>query len=108
MYVRHEADVPSIEMVSGVHRKLLGSRGRLMLVQFEIQKGTAVPEHQHESEQAGYVLEGRFEVIIGGERRILGPGHSYLIPSNVTHSGFVHEDAKFLDIYSPPRAEYLG
>ncbi|MCL5961851.1 MAG: cupin domain-containing protein [Chloroflexi bacterium] len=108
MCVRHEADTPAVEMVKGVRRKLLGAGERLMLIQFEIKKGTPVPEHRHESEQSGYVLEGRFEVVIGGERQMLGPGHSYFIPSNVPHSGFVHEDVKFLDAYSPPRVEYLG
>ncbi len=108
MYVKHGSDVPLIEMAKGVGRKLLASQERLMLIQFEIQKGTVVPEHKHESEQAGYVLEGRFEVVIGGERQVLGPGHCYFIPSDVPHSGFVHEDVKFLDIYSPPRGEYLS
>ncbi len=106
MNVRHEDDVPTIEMAKGVRRRLLTSHDRLMLIQFEIQGGTVVPEHKHESEQAGYVLEGRFEVVIGGVKHILGPGHCYLIPSNVPHSGFVHEDVRFVDVYSPPRPEY--
>ena len=51
----------------------------LMLSYVEIDEGADVPPHQHPHEQAGMVIEGRMELTIGGESRILSAGEAYLI-----------------------------
>ena len=68
---------------------------------------SVVPEHSHPHEQMGMVLEGAFELVIGGEKRRLQEGDTYLIPSNVTHSArALDQSAVALDIFSPPREAY--
>ncbi len=55
----------------------------------EFSKDVAVPEHSHESQWA-VVLEGRMDIVIGGETRILGKGDQYFIPKGVKHSAKIY------------------
>ncbi len=82
---------------------------RLMVLYLVLEPGAVVPDHTHPHEQMGYLLEGSWEMIIGGERKSLARGDGYLIPSNVNHSVVAGpEGAIALDIFSPPREEYKG
>ena len=105
MFFAHEKDRSreKAEGIEGVVRKFLSKGERIQVVQLEMKAGTSVPEHAHPEEQAGYILEGKFEVNIGGEKGILERGHYFWIPGNTPHSGFVHEDTALIDVYSPPR-----
>src|SRR5207244_6218718 len=84
-------------------RTAWGERIMLSFLDFE-EAGATVPPHQHVHEQMGMGLEGEFELVIGGEARIIRPGDAYLIPSGVEHSATaVGGPARALDIVSPPR-----
>src|SRR5436305_11195413 len=73
----------------------------MSFVRFEF-AGAAVPTHNHPHEQMGMGLEGEFELTIGDEARIVRPGDSYLIPSNVPHSArSLSESVRVLDIFHP-------
>ncbi len=66
-----------------------------------------VQEHSHPNEQLGFILKGTFTFTIGGERRELKPGDTYVIPGGVPHSGTAGpEGAVAIDIFSPPRADW--
>lgn len=53
------------------------------------------------------ILEGEFEMTIGGETRQLKKGDMYLVPPDVTHSGATHDkEALVLDVFSPPREDF--
>ncbi len=87
-------------------RTAWGERIMLSFLDFE-DAGATVPPHRHDHEQMGMGLEGAFELVIGGEARIIRPGDVYLIPSGVEHSATaVGGPARALDIFSPPREEY--
>lgn len=103
MFFGNEKDRPREIVIEGVTRGLLSTGEKLQVFQLEMKGGTVVPEHFHPNEQAGYIVRGKFEVVIGDERGMLERGSYFQIPSNVPHSGFVHEDTVLLDIYSPPR-----
>jgi len=103
VYFGNEKDQPSEEIAEGAIRKQLSTGEKIQLCLLKIDGGTAVPEHAHPEEQAGYILKGRFEAKIGDEKQTLEEGDYFRIPGNVPHSGFVHEDTIFIDIYSPPR-----
>jgi len=100
-------DAKPVEMFPGVVRRTLASGNRATVVEVTIAKGTAVPVHQHEHEQVGYVARGRVRFEIGGEMRELVEGDSYLALSNVPHGVVALEDSIAIDIFSPPRTEYL-
>ena len=40
---------------------------------------------RHEAQEGGIVIRGRFEAIIGNQRRILGPGDAYYFDSRTPH-----------------------
>jgi quercetin dioxygenase-like cupin family protein len=94
-------------MFPGVVRRTLASGDRATVVEVTVAKGTAVPVHQHEHEQVGYIVRGRVRFEIGGETRELVEGDSYLALSNVPHGVVALEDSIAIDIFSPPRTEYL-
>ena len=100
-------EAKAVEMFPGVVRRTLASGDRATVVEVTIAKGTAVPVHQHEHEQVGYVARGRVRFEIGGETRELVQGDSYLALSNVPHGVVALEDSIAIDIFSPPRTEYL-
>lgn len=70
--------------------------------------GALVPEHSHPHEQLGIGLEGEFELTIGGETRVIRPGDAYWIPGGVPHSArSVGGPARALDVFHPPREDYM-
>jgi quercetin dioxygenase-like cupin family protein len=103
MLTGRERDRSRETIIEGVTRALLSTGERIQVFQIEMKGGTDVPEHSHPNEQAGYIVEGKFEVEIGGEKGLLERGSFFQIPGNVPHSGYVHEDTILIDIYSPPR-----
>jgi quercetin dioxygenase-like cupin family protein len=109
MYFCHEKEKTSKpakagdKIVEGLKKKLMFTGERMQVYIVEIEKGTTLPEHAHPEEQSGCILKGKFEVNVGGQKGILEPGHYYLLPGNLPHSGYVHEDTVLLDIYSPPQ-----
>lgn len=66
-----------------------------------------VPAHTHPEEQMGMVVEGAITMRIGNETRELTPGDIYLAPPNVEHHVVAGEEqAKVVDVFSPPREGY--
>jgi len=94
------------EMVPGITlRTKWGDNVMLSLV--DVEPNTVMDEHHHPHEQAGIMLQGEFDMTIGGETRRLRPGDGYMIPGGVPHSLRSFEGwALALDIFSPPRDEY--
>ncbi len=82
---------------------------RTMLAQVFLAKGAIVPRHQHESEQVIYILEGALRLWIGDERaeHVVRAGEVLVIPGNVPHEAEALEDTLDLDVFSPPRQDWL-
>jgi quercetin dioxygenase-like cupin family protein len=86
-------------------RSLHGERITLSVV--ELDAGAVVAEHQHENEQLGIVLRGLMSFRVGDERRDLGPGGTWLIPSNTPHEATAGpEGAVVIDVFAPTRADW--
>lgn len=99
-------DYDSVELMPGVHaRTPYGTR--IMLSYLEMEAGSLVPMHQHPHEQAGLLIEGRMELVIGGESRICEPGDMFIIPPDTPHSARpIDGPVKALDVFSPVREDY--
>lgn len=102
------AAVPRFELLPGVRiRTPFGTH--VMLSYLEMDAGAVVPTHQHPHEQAGLLLEGRMELTIGDETRVVEPGAMFIIPPNVPHRAVaVGGPVLALDIFSPPREDYAA
>jgi len=86
-------------------RRIQGERVTLALV--ELAPDAVVPGHQHEAEQLGMVIEGSVTFTIGEERRKLGPGGMWRIPSNVAHQVTTGpQGATVIDLFVPPRTDW--
>ena len=87
-------------------RKVISGE-KAMVAQVFLAKGSAVPTHQHESEQLAYIIEGALKFELEGKEVIVRAGEVLLIPSNVPHSAVALEDTLDLDIFSPIRTDWL-
>ena len=91
----------------GVEMRIVAG-DKMMMVFFVLQEGAEVSEHSHPHEQMGTVLKGAMELTVAGEKRVLREGDAYFIPADVPHAGqAVGGLAEVLDIFSPPREDYL-
>lgn len=69
--------------------------------------GNYASPHQHPHEQSGYVISGKYELTIGDEKYELNAGDTYSIPGNQIHSFRVMEGGEVVDVFTPPREDYL-
>ena len=103
------ADMPKERVTDQISRRLVTGE-RMMLAHVYLDKGSIVPKHSHENEQLTYILEGALRFWIGedeGEQMIVAAGEVLHIPSNVPHKAEALEDTLDVDIFSPPRRDWL-
>jgi quercetin dioxygenase-like cupin family protein len=100
------ADWSEVEAVPGVRRRVLSCGEQIMVVQFTIDAGAAVPPHSHPHEQTGHVVSGRMRFRIGDEERDLGPGDGYSVPGGVTHGAVGITQVVAVDSFHPVREDY--
>jgi quercetin dioxygenase-like cupin family protein len=89
-----------------VQRRVLACGEQIMIVQFTIQAGAAVPQHSHPHEQVGHVVSGRMIFQIGDEQRELGPGDGYSVPGGVVHGATGITEVIAVDSFHPVRDDY--
>ncbi|GAB4566268.1 MAG: hypothetical protein Tsb0020_17790 [Haliangiales bacterium] len=90
-------------------RRLITSE-RMMLAHVYLKKGCVVPKHSHENEQIAYVLKGalRFRLGEDGDEVVeVRSGEVLVIPSYLPHEAEALEDTLDLDIFNPPRQDWL-
>lgn len=96
-------------VVEGIDRRIING-DRMMLTHVYLDKGAVVPLHSHDNEQLTYVLEGALRFWIGGEESEpidIHAGEVLHIPSNIPHKAEALEDTLDVDIFSPPRQDWL-
>ena len=100
---------PKEELSPQISRRLVSGE-RVMLAHVYLKKGSIVPRHQHDNEQITYILEGSLRFFIGenGEKVVdVHAGQVLHIPSNVWHKAEALEDTLDVDVFSPPRQDWL-
>jgi quercetin dioxygenase-like cupin family protein len=80
----------------------------IMLARVLLKKGCIVPEHSHHNEQLTYVLEGALKFWIDGREIVVHAGETLSIPSNMPHKAEALEDTVDLDVFAPPRADWIS
>lgn len=98
-------DISPKEIVPGFFARFIHTQNNTISF-WEVKAGSTLPLHSHMHEQSSFVLEGVFEMTIGGETQTLAPGLFALIPPHVPHMGTAITDCKLLDIFSPVREDY--
>jgi quercetin dioxygenase-like cupin family protein len=100
-------DMP-VEHLNPLIDRQFVSGERSMLARIILRKGSIVPNHSHDNEQITYVLEGVLKFIIQDKEIIVRSGEILVIPSNLPHSAEALEDTVDLDLFCPPRADWIS
>jgi quercetin dioxygenase-like cupin family protein len=80
----------------------------VMLARVLLKKGCLVPEHSHHNEQITYILEGALRFGIDGKEIVVNAGEVLTIPPNMPHWAEALADTVDLDIFNPPRADWIN
>lgn len=81
---------------------------QVMLARVLLKKGCIVPLHSHVNEQLSYILEGALKFYIDGREIVVRAGEVLTIPPNMPHKAEALEDTVDLDIFHPPRADWIN
>src|SRR5687767_181667 len=98
------------ERVSDMLERRLITGDRMMLAHVYLDKGCIVPKHSHENEQLTYILEGVLRFWLGEDESEVvdvSAGEVLHIPSHLPHSAEALEDTLDVDIFCPPRQDWL-
>jgi quercetin dioxygenase-like cupin family protein len=99
------------ETVSPLLDRRLITGDKMMLAHVYLKKGCIVPKHFHENEQITYILEGALKFWLGDDQKeivVVSAGQVLHIPSNVPHQAEALEDTLDVDIFDPPRQDWLN
>ena len=81
---------------------------KIMLARVLMKKGAHVPMHHHHNEQVTYILEGSLKFNVGGKEIVVRAGEVLCIPPNMPHEAWAQEDTVDLDVFDPPREDWLN
>ena len=109
--VRHFrwSDLPEERVTDVISRKLITGDG-MMLAHVYLKKDALVPQHSHHNEQLTYIISGALHFYIGANRErevIVREGEVLHIPSHVVHEARALEDTLDVDVFNPPRQDWL-
>jgi quercetin dioxygenase-like cupin family protein len=103
-------DMPKERVAEKFERRLVTGE-RVMVAHVYLKKGFVVPRHQHDNEQFTYILEGALHFWIGedeSQELVVRAGEILHLPSWVWHKAEALEDTLDVDIFSPPRQDWLN
>jgi quercetin dioxygenase-like cupin family protein len=102
-------DMPKEQLKPDLGRRLISTE-RLMLAHVYLEKGCVVPKHSHENEQLTYILEGVLRFFLGEDESEVvdvAAGEVLHIPSHLPHKAEALETTLDVDIFCPPRQDWL-
>ena len=80
----------------------------LMVARVLLKKGCVIPLHSHVNEQVTYILEDALKFWIDDKEIVVHAGEVLCIPSNMPHKAEALEDTVDLDIFNPPRRDWIN
>lgn len=100
-------DIQPEQMTALVTRQYL-TGSNIMLARIVLKKGARVPLHHHRHEQVSHVVEGALNFLIEGREQTVRAGEILCIPPHVPHEVIALEDSVALDIFNPPREDWIS
>lgn len=100
-------DCELTDLGGGVSRKILAQDKDMMAVEVHFVKGAVGAVHTHPHVQISYVLSGKFEANMDGDKRIIEAGDTYYTLPNLPHGVVCLEDGVLLDVFTPRRDDFL-
>jgi quercetin dioxygenase-like cupin family protein len=105
MRIPNLSDAPAREVMPGFHGRFVHSE-RMTLAYWEIDAGAVLQRHAHPHEQVAHVLEGTFEMTVGGVTHRLEVGDVAVVPPDAPHSGSALTRCRIVDVFCPVREDY--
>ena len=102
-------DLPREELSPEIGRRLITGE-KLMIAHVYLTKGAVVPKHAHHNEQITYILEGALRFRLGEDESQhvdVAAGEVLHIPAHLPHAAVALEDTLDVDVFSPPREDWL-
>lgn len=103
-------DVSEEQLKGTITRRLITGE-RMMIAQVILKRGDDVPRHLHHNEQLTYIVSGALRFVLGEKDEhevVVRAGEVLVIPSNLPHSALALEDTVDVDIFCPPREDWLN
>ncbi len=101
-------EYPIVEAAQDVTRQVLADHPDLMVVRFSFgAEGAEGALHNHVHVQSTYVESGRYRFSMDGKEFEVGPGDSFVIPSNAVHGCVCLEPGHLVDCFTPRRDDFL-
>jgi quercetin dioxygenase-like cupin family protein len=103
-------DIPLEQLSPTIARKFVSAE-KLMIAQVFLKKGAEVPRHSHFNEQITFISSGALQFWLGEDEQqqlIVRAGELLVIPSNVLHRAYAIEDTLDIDIFNPPREDWIS
>jgi len=97
-----------LERLNPLLKRQLVVGEKVMIARVLLDKGCVVPLHSHHNEQVTYILEGALKFCLNGEEVVVRAGEVLCIPPNVPHEAVALEDTVDLDIFTPPREDWIA
>lgn len=101
------SDFPVVAADPGVTRQVLADSPELMVVAFTFEQGAEGKLHNHPHVQSTYVQQGRFVFTVDGLEKEVGPGDSFVIPTQAVHGCRCVEPGQLIDTFTPRRDDFL-
>ncbi len=101
--------IPREILTSDISRRLITGEN-MMIAHVYLDRGAVVPKHSHHNEQITYVLEGALKFLLGEDQAteiVVAAGEVLTIPPNLPHSAVALEDTLDVDVFNPPRQDWL-
>ena len=99
-------EIPEEQVTPLIGRKIVTGE-KEMLVFWRARAGSHAAAHRHPNEQIFVMLSGKMKFRIGDETRVCGKGDVCVIPGGVEHEAWWLEDTEVVDIFAPPREDFL-
>ena len=80
----------------------------IMVARVLMKKGCIIPLHSHHNEQFTYILEGALKFWVDGKEIVVNAGEVLTIPPHMPHKAEAMADTVDLDIFNPPRADWIN
>jgi quercetin dioxygenase-like cupin family protein len=98
---------PIIQADAGVTRQVLSDSPELMVVAFTFDAGGEGALHNHPHVQSTYVESGEFVFSVDGVETKVGPGDSFVIPTQAVHGCRCTTAGRLIDTFTPRRDDFL-
>lgn len=100
------SQIPQEQLNDRMRRQVVHTQ-RLTVARLEMNTGCRVPVHSHENEQLSMVLSGRLRFLLENGEEEVGPGQVMRLAPNEPHGVEVLEDSVVIDLFSPPREDWI-